>query len=108
MQANEASALDTTLNRLRQRYALHFNLPAGVTAGDQRTISIALEERIRLRYPDAILRYRKTYVAAITSGGGAPTEEVLETVPVRKPEPVITKRRTVDGSSSKGPSIPVH
>jgi hypothetical protein len=110
MQANEASALDTTLNRLRQRYGLHFNLPAGVTAGDQRTISVALEERIRLRYPDAILRYRKTYVASATSGSGAPAEEVLETVPIRKrdPEPVITKRRTVDGSSSKGPSIPVH
>lgn len=108
MQADASSALDTTLNRLRQRYALHFNLPAGVTAGDQRTISVTLEERVRLRFPDATLRYRRTYVAAISSGGGAPEEEVLETVPTRKAEPVITKRRTMDGSSSKGPSIVVH
>ena len=108
MQADASSALETALNRLRQRYGLHFNLPAGVVAGDQRTISVSLEERVRLRYPEAILRYRRTYVAAISSGGGAPEEEILETVPVRKAEPVITKRRTMDGSSSRGPSIVVH
>ena len=108
MQADASAALETTLNRLRQRYGLHFNLPAGVVAGDQRTISVSLEERVRLRYPEAILRYRRTYVAAISSGGGAPEEEILETVPVRKAEPVITKRRTMDGSSSRGPSIVVH
>ena len=108
MQADSSSALDTTLNRLRQRYGLHFNLPAGVTAGDRRTISVALEERVRLRYPDATLKYRRTYVAAISSGGGAPEEEILEKVPMRKADPVITKRRTMDGSSSKGPSIVVH
>ncbi len=108
MQADASSALETTLNRLRQRYGLHFNLPAGVVAGDQRTISVSLEERVRLRYPDAVLRYRRSYVAAISSGGGAPEEEILETVPVRKAAPVITKRRTMDGSSSKGPSIVVH
>lgn len=108
MQADSAAALDTTLNRLRQRYGLHFNLPAGVTAGDRRTIEIALEERVRMRYPGATLRYRRYYVAAITAGSGAPEEEMLETVPMRKAEPVITKRRTVDGSSSKGPGILVH
>ena len=108
MAADAASALDTTLNRLRQRYGLHFNLPAGVVAGEQRTISVTLEERVRLRYPGAVLRYRRTYVAAISSGAGAPEEEVLETVPMRKAEPVITKRRTMDGSSTRGPSIVVH
>ena len=108
MPADGASALETTMNRLRQRYGLHFNLPAGVMAGDQRTISVALEGRMRLRYPEATLRYRRTYVAAISSGGGAPEGEILETVPVRKAEPVITKRRTMDGSTTRGPSIVVH
>jgi VWFA-related protein len=109
MQADASSALDTTLNRLRQRYGLHFNLPAGVTAGDRRTVEVTLEERVRLRYPDATLRYRRTYVAAVSAGSGAPGEEVLETVPMRKVEPPpVTKRRTTDGSSSKGPSIVVH
>jgi VWFA-related protein len=108
MQADAASALETTLNRLRQRYGLHFNLPAGVRAGDRRSIEVALQERVGLRYPGATLRYRHYYVAAVTSGSGAPEEEILETVPVRKAEPVITKRRTMDGSSSKGPGIVVH
>jgi len=110
MQAGAAAALETTLNRLRQRYALYFNLPAGVEAGDQRTISLALEERIRQRYPDAILRYRRNYTATVSAGEGAPEAEELTPVPIQKEkaEPIITKRRTVDGSSSKGPSIPVH
>lgn len=118
MQADAASALETTLNRLRQRYTLHFNLPAGVTAGDRRTVEVALEDRVKLRYPEATLRYRRTYTASISSGSGAPEEETLEVVPMRpspssssssSSEPVISRRkRTVDGSSSSGPSIPVH
>lgn len=111
MQADESSALDTTLNRLRQRYGLHFNLPAGVKQGDRRTIEVALEERVKLRFPGATLRYRHSYVAAASSGSGAPEEETLEAVPIRKrteAAPVPTKRRTIDGSSSKGPSIVVH
>ncbi|MFN0106783.1 MAG: VWA domain-containing protein [Bryobacteraceae bacterium] len=109
MQADAASALDTTLNRLRQRYALHFNLPAGVTAGDRRTVEVSLEDRVRRQYPDATLRYRRTYVAAISSGSGAPAEEVLETVPLRpEPKAPISRRRTTDGSSSSGPGIVVH
>ncbi len=30
MSVDDASALETTLARIRQRYALHFNVPAGV------------------------------------------------------------------------------
>ena len=108
MQADAASALETTLNRLRQRYGLYFNLPAGVNAGEQRTVSVSLEPRVQSQYPDATLRHRRTYIAAISSGGGAPEEEILETAPMRKADPVITRRRTIDGSSSKGPSIVVH
>ncbi|MBI2684963.1 MAG: VWA domain-containing protein [Acidobacteria bacterium] len=111
MQADAAYALETTLNRLRQRYALYFNLPAGVTAGDTRNLNITLEASVRRQYPDAELRYRKTYNASISSGSGAPAEEVLETVPMRpepKPLPTVTRRRTTDGSSPGGPNIPVH
>jgi len=108
MAADAASALDTTLNRLRQRYALYFNLPAGVRAGDQRSLDITLEASVRRQYPDAVVKYRRSYVAAASSGSGAPEEEVLEMVPIQKSEPVITRRRTSDGSSSKGPSVIVH
>lgn len=111
MQSDEAAALETTLNRLRQRYALYFNLPAGVVAGDRRSVDIALEESVRRQYPEATLRYKRSYIAAATSGAGAPVEEELNVVPMRpepKPIPPITRRRTTDGSSSSGPAIVVH
>jgi VWFA-related protein len=110
--ADSAAALETTLNRIRQRYALYFNLPAGVREGDERRLHIALEATVKQRYPLAELRYRKTYVAAASAGAGAPGEETLEVVPMRPAKPaeekVITRKRTVDGSSSRGPSIVVH
>jgi VWFA-related protein len=111
MQADESAALDTTLNRLRQRYALYFNLPAGVVAGDRRTVDIELEDTVRRQYPEATVRYKRTYVAAASSGAGAPVEEELNVVPLRpapKPVPPVTRRRTTDGSSSSGPGIVVH
>ncbi len=113
MMSDEAAALETTLNRLRQRYALYFNLPAGVVAGDRRSVDITLEETVARRYPEATLRYRRSYVAAASSGSGAPEEEILETVPLRPeprtaPAPPVTRRRTTDGSSSSGPGIVVH
>ena len=111
MQSDEAAALDTTLNRLRQRYALYFNLPAGVVAGDRRTVDIALEDTVRRQYPEATVRYKRSYVAAGSSGAGAPVEEELNVVPMRpepKPIPPVTRRRTTDGSSSSGPGIVVH
>jgi VWFA-related protein len=111
MQADESAALDTTLNRLRQRYALYFNLPAGVVAGDRRTVDIELEDTVRRQYPEATVRYKRSYVAAASSGAGAPVEEELNVVPLRpapKPVPPVTRRRTTDGSSSSGPGIVVH
>ena len=111
MPADSAAALDTTLNRIRQRYALYFNLPAGVREGDERRINVALEATVKQRFPLAEVRYRKTYIAAASAGAGAPEEEKLEVVPLRTAaaeEKVITRKRTVDGSSSRGPSIVVH
>lgn len=114
MQSDEASALETTLQRLRQRYALYFNLPAGVEQGDSRNIEITLEDTVRRQHPGATLKYRRNYVAAASAGEGAPEkEEVLTPVPIRPKseptaEPTTSRRRAVDGSSSKGPGIVVH
>jgi hypothetical protein len=119
MQANEAAALETTLQRLRQRYALYFNLPAGVMEGDRRTVEVALEDSVRRQYSGATLKYRRSYVSTASAGAGAPESEEIPT-----PAPsttttsstrtapaaptATTKRRTTDGSSSTGPSILVH
>jgi VWFA-related protein len=69
MPVDDASALETTLERIRQRYALHFNVPPDAKAGEQRNIEVALADNIRRRYPDADVRYRRVYFAP-TGGGG--------------------------------------
>jgi VWFA-related protein len=58
---DDASALETTLNRIRQRYALFFNMPAGVRPGQERSISVELADAAYVRYPGAELRFRRTY-----------------------------------------------
>jgi hypothetical protein len=66
MQVDEASALEDTLARLRQRYALHFYWPEGSTS-DQRTVQVDLSQEARIRYRGAEVRYRRVYIL----GGGA-------------------------------------
>lgn len=60
MSVNDASALQDTLERLRQRYTLFFNLPDGVAAGQERNITVDLTPEARSRYRDAEVRYRRT------------------------------------------------
>ena len=67
MPVDDASALQDTLARIRQRYALHFNVPQGAKAGEERAIEVELSAAARRRYPDADIRYRRSY---LVSGGG--------------------------------------
>jgi VWFA-related protein len=60
MSVNDASALEDTLARLRQRYTLYFNLPEGVQPGQERNIVVDLTPDARHRYFDAEVRYRRT------------------------------------------------
>jgi hypothetical protein len=64
---DDASALETTLASIRQRYALYFHLPADAKPGQERSIDVQLAEPARRRYPDAELRFRKSYVASSTT-----------------------------------------
>ncbi len=63
MQVDDADALETTLSRIRQRYALHFYLPQNVRAGEERQVEVQLTEAARRRYPEAEVRFRRTYMA---------------------------------------------
>jgi hypothetical protein len=63
MNVDQASALEDTLTRLRQRYALHFNLPEGARVGQERNVVVDLASAARRRYPDAELRYRRSYLS---------------------------------------------
>jgi hypothetical protein len=107
MPVDDASALETTLERIRQRYALHFNVPPDAKAGQQRNIEVSLADNMRQRYPDAEVRYRRVYFApAGGSGtavaGQAPVDNTSGTTaqPVVDNERPVQKRRravTSDG-----------
>ncbi len=70
MSVNDASALEETLARLRQRYTLYFNLPEGAQPGN---IVVDLAPDARHRYSDAEIRYRRSSMAA-NGGDTAPTK----------------------------------
>jgi VWFA-related protein len=108
MPVDDASALETTLERIRQRYALHFNVPPDVRAGEQRNIEVALADNIRRRYPDADVRYRRVYFAPSGGGGTAVAAQVPGETTGRAPaqttvdtERPVQKRRP--GVTSDGP-----
>ncbi len=116
IQIDDASALETTLARIRQRYGLYFTVPDGVRAGSERTITVELASAARRRYPNAEIRYRRTYLVregtAVSSSQPGDPEPVVVTsdgsAGSEDQRPVIRRRPAVnERSSSPGPSPPV-
>lgn len=70
MPVDGAYALETTLERIRQRYALYFHLPAGARQGEQRSISVELAAAASRRYPYAEVRYRREYYVSSAPPAG--------------------------------------
>jgi VWFA-related protein len=70
MSVNDASALEDTLERLRQRYTLYFNLPEGVQPGQERNLAVDLTPEARHRYSDAEIRYRRMSLLSDGPGRG--------------------------------------
>ncbi|MGE5647693.1 MAG: VWA domain-containing protein [Acidobacteriota bacterium] len=60
--ANDASALEATLSRIRHRYALHFYQPPDATPGEERDVEVGLSEAARKLYRGAEVRYRRVYI----------------------------------------------
>jgi hypothetical protein len=86
MTVDNASALQDTLERIRQSYALYFNAPEGVRQGEKRNVQIALNQSATRRYQNAELRYRPTYVVSEggTTSGPAQVDDT----------PTVTRRNT--------------
>lgn len=93
---DDATALEMTLARIRQRYALYFLVPPGATAGQQRTIDIELAPAARRRYSDAEVRYRRVYISP-TAGDVLPPGQAEET-------PVVSERSVSRESGATGTS----
>ena len=115
MSVDDASALEETLSRIRQRYALFFHLPDDVRPGQERNIEVDLTPAARRRFADAEVRYRRVYM---TPDGGAspppttvtsaprdgvtsrPTASAVEDTPVRRRRVAVNE----DGSAIGDPT----
>ncbi len=73
MAVDQASALEQTLARIRERYALYFYLPEGMQPGEERSVEVVLTDAARRRYPRAEVHYRRTYLAPDDREKGRPT-----------------------------------
>jgi len=69
MPVEQASSLQETLQRLRQRFTLFFNLPEGVKPGEERAIEVALADALLSRFPGATVHYRRVYMTPNNEAG---------------------------------------
>jgi len=100
MSVNDASALEDTLARIRQRYTLYFNLPEGVQPGQERNIQVDLTPEARPRYSDAEVRYRRAYMSSTGGREAAPTHVT------RAPSDNGYSAPSTSGTDSTTPAVP--
>jgi hypothetical protein len=62
-----ASAFEDTLTRIRQRYALHFNLPEGAKSGVDANIEVGVTASAKRRYGASEVRYRRMNQFGVTT-----------------------------------------
>ncbi|HEV2688542.1 MAG TPA: VWA domain-containing protein [Bryobacteraceae bacterium] len=99
MSVDDASALEETLSRIRQRYALYFNLPEGVKPGQERNIEVDLASAARRRFPDAEVRYRRVY---LTPEGGSNAAPIMVT---RAPTGRSYSTPSAESAGSEAPPV---
>jgi VWFA-related protein len=112
MSVDDASALEDTLARLRQRYALHFYLTDEAQAKSQHSIRVDLSAEARIRYPDAEVRSRRVFMSGSdsnpTSGPTVVTHQTAPADPAPRYDPgsqPTLKRRVAVNEDSSGPVI---
>jgi len=118
MDVDRASALEDTLARLRQRYALHFYLPDGAKSLDLQSVQVDLSQEARLRYRDAEVRSRRVFMSGgtgsdrsgptvITRSKQPPDAPVDSTTPAADEthEQSTPKRRRVAVNDDSGPRV---
>jgi hypothetical protein len=89
MNVNDASALQDTLNRLRQRYTLNFYFPDG--SAEHSSVRVDLSQEAKLRYMDAEIHSRQVFIADNSSAERAgPT--------------VVTRAHATDTGTASRPS----
>jgi hypothetical protein len=97
----DASSLLDTLTRIRKRYALYFAQPADARPGQERGIELTLSDTARRRYPEADLRYRRTYRPEIASTSSA-VETSSSAPPVSTDDEATTPAATRSPQTAAG------
>jgi VWFA-related protein len=119
MRVQDASALEDTLARLRQRYALHFYVPEGAKSVDLQSIQVDLSREARLHYQDAEVRSRRVYMSGGETGERpgttvvtrthAPADATTEPTPrvasTDAEDDTAPKRRHAAVNDSSGPKV---
>jgi|SRR5579871_4320657 len=105
-------ALEDTLARIRQRYAINFYLPPGVRAGEQRDVQLELAANTFARYPGAEVRYRRSYYAPsgsapVSSNDGVVVSRAGETPAAGDPDRPVMRRRPAVSQPDIGHDGPV-
>ena len=111
MPVNDAYALQDTIARLRQSYAVYFAPPPGVRAGEERQIELELADAALRRYPGGEVHYRRSYYASSSTpqspgGNSEPAVVSRSAAPDDPDRPHLTRRpgiSQVPDSSREGP-----
>ncbi len=99
MSVNDASALEDTLARLRQRYAVHFYL-AEAEAQTQHNVRLDLSNEARMRFGDAEVRSRRVFMSGATTEKSGPVVVSHQTAP-SEPAPIQDPAAEPTPSSSR-------
>jgi VWFA-related protein len=115
---DHASALRETLDGIRQRYSLYFQVPGDAKEGEQRQLRVELTGAAQRRMADARLTYRSEYRAPGGTGstpGETPETQVVSQVPsenVPMPagtgetsEPKLRRRPVNEAHGPRGPNV---
>lgn len=97
-QVRDAAALQDTLERLRQRYALYFYLPEGMSGGG-RNLQVSLTEMASIRYHGAEIESRRVFMAG---GGGASRQSVEPATVTTVSMPAATPQASGASRDSSG------
>jgi hypothetical protein len=101
LSVNDGTAVETTFERIRQRYAVYFHLPDG--ASSARGMDLDLTDAARRKHPDAALQYRQVTLAKDGTRPG-----LISRVPAHAPtgrDPDPAQAQTADSASDDHPTL---
>lgn len=96
---DQSAAFETTLERLRQRYALYFKLPEGVKPGQERNVEVELTAAAQRRHNGADVRFRRLNDTsdpdspAVSSNRPILTPDAGEDTPATTTAPPATEKK---------------